>query len=113
MNWQEIAWFTRGEFDCGCGCKFNNVTPELAKLLDSARKQIGAPVIITSGSRCEKHNETVGGGAWSRHKDGTAADVVTKTYLMDNLERALKTEHSWTKRYPRHIHVHLIHLRGS
>ena len=44
MNWAEIAWFTRAEFDCGCGCKFNNVTPELAKLLDSARKQLGAPV---------------------------------------------------------------------
>ena len=107
MNWAEISWFTPGEFQCGCGCGKNNVKPDLVKLLESTRRQLQAPIVITSGCRCQTHNEDVGGAPRSKHRVGKAADVVTKQYLMNNLERLLNRKGTWIKRYPRHIHVHL------
>ena len=107
MNWAEISWFTPAEFQCGCGCGKNNAKPQLVRLLDYARKQIQAPIIITSGCRCEKHNEAIGGAPRSKHRIGLAADVATKQYLMNGLEKVLNRKGTWIKRYPSHIHVHL------
>lgn len=45
-------------------------------LLDPARKQLGSPIMITSGYRCKELNKIVGGVANSRHINALAADLV-------------------------------------
>lgn len=66
--------FTRSEFDCPCGCSTQMVDPELAEKLQRIRDALGKPIKITSGYRCLKRNQAVGGGTNSRHRYGMAAD---------------------------------------
>ena len=68
--------FWRSEFACKCGCGFDTVDAELLVLLEKIRKHFDAPVWITSGARCKAHNAAVGGGEFSQHLLGRAADIV-------------------------------------
>lgn len=45
-------------------------------LLEPLRIYYGKPICITSGYRCPKLNEAVGGAANSSHKYGLAADII-------------------------------------
>lgn len=47
---------------------------ELAFMLDKIRARFGKPVTVSSGFRCDKLNEAVGGSKKSQHKNGEAAD---------------------------------------
>ena len=53
-----------------------NLTTLMTQVLEPARQQLGVPVIVTSGYRCEKLNKAVGGVATSQHLKGQAADLV-------------------------------------
>lgn len=44
-------------------------------ILDPLREDIGAPIIVDSGYRCQKLNKVVGGAAKSQHTKGEAADI--------------------------------------
>ena len=46
-----------------------------ANVLQPARDIVGFPMTITSGFRCEKLNEAVGGKKSSQHMKGEAADI--------------------------------------
>lgn len=50
----------------------------LVILLELIRERFKAPVIITSGYRCETHNANVGGAPKSKHVQGIAADIKVK-----------------------------------
>lgn len=67
---------SRSEFRCKCGnCVFKAADYELVRVLQRMVDDLGADyIIITSGIRCELHNEKVGGAANSKHKAGIAAD---------------------------------------
>jgi zinc D-Ala-D-Ala carboxypeptidase len=52
----------------------------LAELLERVRVELGAPITITSGYRCQKLNMAVGGVTSSDHTQGHAADVVAPGY---------------------------------
>ena len=67
--------FTEAELACKCGCGLCNVAPELLTLLEKIRALLGTPVYISSGCRCEAHNEAVGGVSGSKHVAGQAADI--------------------------------------
>lgn len=56
-------------------------------MLDKLRKKIDAPIIVTSGYRCKKHNKEVGGAENSYHMRGMAADIYSKKYSPDALGR--------------------------
>jgi len=71
--------FDASEFDCKCGCGLNNMKPMFLWMLQQARTEARVPFIITSGSRCKKHNEAVGGKDHSEHLTGEAADVLAET----------------------------------
>jgi uncharacterized protein YcbK (DUF882 family) len=43
--------------------------------LDALRGFIMLPFILNSAYRCERHNERVGGGEFSAHKEGRAVDI--------------------------------------
>ena len=68
------AHFSRSEFACKCGCGFDTVDVELAKVLEYVRDYYGVPIVINSGCRCPAHNDSVGGSSSSQHLLGKAAD---------------------------------------
>lgn len=71
--------FARDEYRCDCAGSCDGFPaepqPELVSRVEALRQAVGAPVIITSGVRCEERNAEVGGVAWSFHKRGAAADL--------------------------------------
>jgi uncharacterized protein YcbK (DUF882 family) len=71
-------FFKRSEFACQCNCGFDAVDTVLLEILTVVRKHFDAATTITSGCRCEKHNELIGGAENSFHTKGKAADIKVK-----------------------------------
>ena len=74
--------FRKAEFKCGCGGRWCNgyngktVSPELLDILEAIRYKFGKPVLITSGIRCQKYNDSLKGSIKnSVHRLGGAADI--------------------------------------
>lgn len=77
--WKDIKYFTKDEFKCKCGGRYCKGYPaemsqKLVKIADEVREHFGAPIIVSSGMRCNTHNANVGGVSNSRHKYGKAMD---------------------------------------
>ena len=80
--WDGIKYFTRDEFACKCkqyGTAYCNGYPvepsqKLVKLAEKVRTHFNAPITVSSGIRCNKHNKNQGGVDNSRHTLGTAMD---------------------------------------
>ena len=73
--------FSRREFECKCGCGFDDVAPILVERLQEIRSTFGV-MKISSGCRCENHNRRVGGKngkVKSAHVYGEAVDIVCET----------------------------------
>jgi len=80
--------FKLEEFNCRC-CAQNKMQQSFLNKLDDIREKVGLPFHVTSGFRCEKHNQEVGGKPNSQHLLGIAADVsleffpaINKHYLI-------------------------------
>ena len=54
-----------------------NLIALIEQVLDPLREAWGAPIIVTSGYRCERLNKAVGGATNSQHRKGEAADIRT------------------------------------
>lgn len=67
--------FHQEEFDCPC-CGFNIIQMEIVELLQKVRTAYGAPLIVTSGTRCTRHNKFACGSPTSDHLTGAAVDIV-------------------------------------
>lgn len=66
--------FNRSEFECQCGeCGLDTIDYELMVMLQHLRDKFG-PLRITSGHRCEDHNNAEGGNPNSYHLQGRATD---------------------------------------
>lgn len=74
MNVIEFNYFDYSEFECSC-CKMNLTDENFILYLDKARELAGIPFVITSGYRCPKHNDDIGGVYNSSHTLGLAADI--------------------------------------
>lgn len=68
-------YFDDSEFACKCGCGRKDIDIFLVDRLDTLREQLGRPMKITSGCRCERHNASVGGKSNSAHLRGLAVDI--------------------------------------
>ncbi|TAN40782.1 MAG: peptidase M15 [Nitrospirae bacterium] len=68
-------YFTDEEFACKCGCGKADVSSDLVNRLDQLREDIGRPITIASGFRCDKHNASEGGVSGSAHTLGLAVDI--------------------------------------
>ena len=66
--------FKVSEFACKC-CGENKIDQRVIDMAQALRDELGAPVIVNSGYRCEKHNARVGGVKGSYHTKGLAADL--------------------------------------
>lgn len=51
-----------------------------ALMLERVREALGAPVVVTSGYRCERLNKAVGGVSTSDHVSGQAADIISPAF---------------------------------
>ena len=71
-------YFKDSEFTCKCGCGTNKQKPGIKKIADEIREHFGKPAIISSGTRCAKHNAAVGGVAGSYHTTGNAIDIIVQ-----------------------------------
>ena len=78
-------YFNTDEFKCKCGCDEVIVNQKLVKALTDVREYFKKPVIITSGFRCEGHNNKVGGSKKSKHILGAAADFKVKDVHADEI----------------------------
>lgn len=67
-------YFQPAEFACKC-CGQNGIDPQLVDMLDELRDQCGFPLVISSGYRCTKRNQAVGGARSSAHVEGYAVDI--------------------------------------
>ena len=80
--WKDIRYFTRAEFRCPCGkCGGFPVEPEetLVRLADMVREHFGAPIIVSSGVRCQAHNDELPGSVkTSYHLKGKAMDFCVR-----------------------------------
>ena len=93
--WKDIRYFTRAEFRCPCGkCGGFPVEPEekLVRLADQVREHFGAPVIVSSGVRCQAHNDELPGSAKnSYHVKGKAMDFCVQDVSGAELLAYVKT----------------------
>ena len=80
--WKDIRYFTRAEFRCPCGrCGGFPVEPDetMVRLADQVREHFGAPVIVSSGVRCQAHNDELPGSVKnSYHLRGKAMDFCVR-----------------------------------
>lgn len=76
--WDNIKYFKRQEFACPCPrCGGFPVEPKqlLVEKCDEVREHFGKPMTISSGVRCQKHNDELSGSVRnSRHVQGKAVD---------------------------------------
>lgn len=77
--------FLRSEFQCKCDCGFDTVDAALLTLLERVREHFDKPVIVNSGCRCMRHNESVGGSHNSQHLLGRAADIIVADVEPDDV----------------------------
>jgi uncharacterized protein YcbK (DUF882 family) len=68
-----MQYFEPKEFACPC-CG-GLPTEGFMNLIDKTRAMAQTPFVITSGFRCQKHNERVGGVKDSAHTKGVAVDI--------------------------------------
>ena len=107
-----INHFNLSEFRCP-DCGETKVSTSLVCWLDILRSVIGVPLIVTSGYRCAKHNEEVGGSRSSRHLIGCAADILPpKEYRYDSvygvIKRLTDPMGGWElKPYASQTHLHI------
>ena len=105
--------FSRSEFACkGTNCCGHSapVQPELVSALQALRDQLNLPLSITSGFRCNRHNESVGGATQSFHTLGMAADVTCPDGVTaEDLAQAAETIPSFQQGgigiYPSWVHL--------
>jgi len=67
-------YFTPDELECKC-CKQLLVEDDLLIALDNLRHEVGFPLVIESGYRCEARNKQVDGKPSSYHLKGAAVDI--------------------------------------
>jgi hypothetical protein len=73
INWDMFTNFSEDEFCCRCGCGKANMNHEFLVKLQVIRSNIGLPMTITSGYRCEEHDKNIGGAG--PHTTGRAVDI--------------------------------------
>lgn len=82
--WDGVKYFRREEFRCPCSrCGGFPTEPEerLVLLADQVREHFGAPMTISSGVRCQAHNdELMGSAPNSYHVKGKAIDFAVRGY---------------------------------
>lgn len=67
---------------------YNNLEALVDNLLDPIREKFATPIVVTSGYRCKKLNEIVGGVKNSQHRKGEAVDFYFQGFSRMELSEA-------------------------
>ena len=102
-DWEFIQYFTEREMQCPC-CGRAQMHLEFVEWLDSVRADLGEPMIVTSGFRCEDRNKQIGGAAHSQHRYGRAVDIARRGDEF-RLLKLLFEGATGIGVYPGHFHV--------
>ncbi len=99
--------FHLSEFECPC-CHTVKIEPGLLDKLQKLRDLTEGPLYITSGYRCKRENERVGGVLHSYHLYGMAADVYSKSVSLEKLlDLAAQVGFRGIGYYPKRGFLHL------
>jgi len=117
-----IIYFTKGrgdrltkylsqkEIDCKCAnstCTLTLVGSSSMKSFHNLREEWGMPLYITSGFRCQIHNQFVGGLDKSFHKLGLALDIKPKSDdELDLLQELASIYFDVVVKYDTFLHCH-------
>lgn len=75
----QCIYFTQSEFTCECGCGLNLQKDGIKKIADEIREHFCTPVIVTSGTRCKRYNDSLSGSIpKSYHRTGNAIDIIAQ-----------------------------------
>ena len=80
------------EFSCHCGCGYNVIDQRVMDIAQRLREELGVPVRVNSGCRCERHNARCGGVKGSYHVKGKAADLSCKLGAVKMFEAVKRLE---------------------
>lgn len=88
----KCKYFDDSEFTCECGCNFNIQKDNIKKIADEIREHFNTPVIVTSGTRCKKYNDSLSGSiTYSYHRTGNAIDIIASGVSGYDLEKYCQT----------------------
>lgn len=113
-NYYITEHFRYGDLICPC-CDQLMLVPAVYRhmsMLESLQRELGIPLVVTSGFRCEKHNAAVGGQARSWHllfaTDVTLRDTPVDTAVLKELYRLADTVgFGGVGLYDEHVHLDL------
>lgn len=99
-----------------CKCKYETCTRTLilastVRSFTKLRADWGAPLVLNSAFRCERHNIDIGGSEGSFHKIGAAIDIRPASDIftvehLDRLEALAYTHFDVVLRYDSFVHCH-------
>lgn len=67
-----INYFSKEETECKCGCG-QDITDGFRHFLNLVREDVGEPLYLSSGCRCEAYDKDIGGKGV--HPTGEAGDI--------------------------------------
>ena len=73
------ANFSVNEMACQCGCGTSEMDPEFMRMLQELRDQMQGPLLVSSGRRCDHHNDAVSTAKNKKkgvHTLGQASDIL-------------------------------------
>ena len=112
VNYYVTEHFMHSDFICPC-CDMLKIVPGFYRhvnMLEQMRRELGFPVVITSGYRCKSRNTRVGGAPRSWHLL-FATDVKPEDDDPDKLkamyEKAVELGFGGIGHYDKHIHLDL------
>ena len=88
-NEQVGPHFKVKEFACKDGSAITFIDDYIVTILEQLRKELGKPIIITSGYRTPAHNAKVGGAKYSYHMRGMAVDIRVNGISAKEVAKAL------------------------
>lgn len=88
-NEQVGPHFKVKEFACKDGSAITFIDDYMVTILEQLRKELGKPIIITSGYRTPAHNAKVGGAKYSYHMRGMAVDIRVNGISAKEVAKAL------------------------
>ena len=71
--------FSKSEMSCRCGCGSYEMDDEFMRMLQELRNQMQGPLRVSSGRRCDHHNERVSTAKNKKngvHTLGQASDIM-------------------------------------
>ena len=66
--------FSKADMSCRSGCGLDHMDHQFMRMLQQMWNELG-PLPVTSGVRCEKHNDHTGGYPKSAHLQSKGADI--------------------------------------